>query len=201
MPVPPYAALIFDCDGTLADTLPIHYKAWSETLRLFGVEITPEWYQQRAGVSTVELIQLLNHTLDCQLDVAQVKAEKQRRYREQIASIKPIPSVVEVVRYHQGKLPMAIASGGGRSIVEATLNAIQMLDVFEAVITIEDVARGKPEPDLFLFAAEHLGKSPEDCVVYEDSQAGVEAARRAGMRCVYVSDNSDMKPNSTQILR
>ena len=185
-PTPPYKALIFDCDGTLADSLPIHCQAWIETLRLFELEITEDWYYQRAGISTVELIEILNQRFDRQLDVNQVKTEKHRRFRAALPQIKPIAAVETIVRMHDGQTPMAIASGGGRSIVEATLDILGLRHLFAAIVTVEDVQRGKPAPDLFLQAAQMLAVSPADCIVYEDSDVGLTAAKLAGMRAVDV---------------
>ncbi|MFQ4144182.1 HAD-IA family hydrolase [Chlorogloeopsis sp. ULAP02] len=185
-PTPPYTALIFDCDGTLADTLSLHYKAWSESVQVFGAHMEREWYYNRTGISTVELIQILNATYGYQLDVEQVKTEKNRRYRQLLHTVKEIQPVAEIVRTNYGKVPMAIASGGSRYNIQTTLKAIRLTNFFDSTIAIEDVALGKPAPDIFLLAAQKLKVKPSECIVYEDSNVGLEAAQLAGMRGIDV---------------
>jgi HAD superfamily hydrolase (TIGR01509 family) len=185
-PIPPYAALIFDCDGTLADTLPVHYQSWSEALHIFDVEMDRDWYLQHTGLSTVDVVRLLNETFGYDLDTLLVKAQKHRRFQELISRVTAIAPVAEIVMAHVGKVPMAIASGGTGYIVRQTLETIGMTHLFDVIITSEDAPRGKPEPDLFLLAAERLNVPPAECIVYEDSEAGLEAASRAGMRGIDV---------------
>ncbi len=162
----PYKALIFDCDGTLADTLPVHYQVWSAALQQFQVEMTEEWYYQHAGLSSSELIRTLNETFDYQLDAHAINTDRLFRYQALIDNrsfaryVKEIPAVAEVARSSYGEVPMAVASGGEREIVEAALDAIGLRNYFDAVVTLNDVANGKPAPDVFLLAAEQLGIAP-----------------------------------------
>jgi len=185
-PTPPFAALIFDCDGTVANTLPIHYQAWSEAVRAFDIEITPEWYYSRAGISSSELIEMMKEAFRPDLDADQVKAEKQRVFHALVEQISVIQPVADIIRAYRGKVPLAIASGGSRVLVEATLTSTGLIDHFDCIVTIENVERGKPAPDIFLMSAQKLQVEPQDCIVYEDSDIGLEAAHRAGMRAIDV---------------
>lgn len=186
-PPPHCRALIFDCDGTLADTLPIHYQAWADVVRQFGGHMPKSWYFQRVGVSTVELIDQLNQSFGLNLPMGPVKQAKHQRFAELLSGVQPIVPVVEVVYAFAGKLPLAVASGGSRPSVDRTLAHLGLTDLFQTIVTIEDVAQGKPAPDLFLKAAQRLQCRPQDCVVYEDSEVGVQAAQAAQMGWVKVA--------------
>ncbi|HEY9623733.1 MAG TPA: HAD family phosphatase [Crinalium sp.] len=174
-------ALIFDCDGTLANTLPVHFHAWSTTFQTYGVTIAEDWFYRHCGVSAVEMIELFNRSFGYQLDASQVNQDRQQRYRSLISAVKEIKVVADIARAHYNVVPMAVASGGERSLLEATLNAIGLRNLFDVVVSVNDVAQGKPAPDLFLLAAQRLQVTPADCLVYEDSVQGLEAARLAGI--------------------
>ncbi len=185
-PIPPYKALIFDCDGTLADTLPVHFQTWLLSLQAVGATIDEEWYYQYCGTSADEMLQMLKDLFGYQFDSVSVLAQRQNHYRSLIHTVQEVQAVTEIVRCHYGKIPMAVASGGERVVLEATLNTIKLRQFFDVVVSIDDVERGKPEPDLFLLASQRLDVAPQDCIVYEDSDGGLEAARRAGMRSLDV---------------
>jgi len=186
-PPRPFSGLIFDCDGTLADTLPLHYQAWAETVSHFSGHLPETWYFQRAGVSTVDLIEMINHNFGYNLPTKPVERAKRQRFSELLSDVQPNYPVAEVVHAYAGRVPMAVASGGSRQNVERTLFAIGLIETFQIVVTIEDVSRGKPAPDLFLLAAQQLNCRPESCIVYEDSDVGIEAAIAANMRWVNVA--------------
>jgi beta-phosphoglucomutase family hydrolase len=185
-PVPPYKALIFDCDGTLADTLPVHFKTWTAALQAVGADISKDWYYKYCGTSAEEMLQILKSLYEYQFDSESVIANRQKHYQSLINTVKEVRAVAEIVRSHHGKMPLAVASGGERIVLEATLNNINLRNFFDVVVSIDDVAKGKPEPDIFLLAAQRLGVAPQDCIVYEDSDGGLEAALRAGMRSIDV---------------
>lgn len=184
---PPYSAVIFDCDGTLVDTLAVHYRALSEVLTAQGIALDRDWFMARTGVSTRELLgELSSEEVGRDLDLERVLSEKDRRYAELVETVVAAEAVAEVARAHRGRVPLAVASGGPRSQVEASLTAAGLLDLFDVVVTYDNVERGKPAPDLFLLAAERLGVKPADCVAYEDSEEGLRAAEAAGMRVIDV---------------
>ncbi len=185
-PPEPFAALIFDCDGTLADTMPGHFAAWVAALRAGGGDITEERFYSLAGVTSAAIIEILNTEHGYTLDIPETVERKEAMYVDSLHDIKEITAVADIARAFHGKVPMAVASGGLRDVVHATLDTIGLRPLFDAVVTAEDVTHGKPAPDIFLKAAEMLGVSPADCIVYEDGDPGIVAAQAAGMRVVDV---------------
>jgi beta-phosphoglucomutase family hydrolase len=185
-PISPYKALIFDCDGTLADTLPIHFQTWSVALQAEGADISKDWYYKYCGTSAEEMLQILKNLFGYQFDSESVIAKRQKHYQSLINTVKEVRAVAEIVHNHHGKTPLAVASGGESIVLETTLNNISLRQFFDVVVSIDDVEKGKPEPDIFLLAAQRLGVAPQDCIVYEDSDEGLNAAARAGMRSIDV---------------
>jgi beta-phosphoglucomutase-like phosphatase (HAD superfamily) len=182
-------ALIFDCDGTLADTMPLHFRAWRRVLdRLGHVHVFPKTqFYALGGVPAREvLVQLRDeHTLD--FDVDALTEEKEAAFAELVVDSVPIPEVIAEAQRFFGVAPLAVASGGQRELVEGTLQRLGIRELFPVVVGSQDTERGKPAPDLFLLAAKRLGVDPKACVVFEDAPAGIEAARRAGMMAVDVT--------------
>lgn len=185
-PPEPFQALIFDCDGTLADTMPNHYKAWRAALAAREADMDEALFYSMAGWPSADIIRRLNKDYGYALDVDETHHDKEERYVEMLTGVMEIKAIADIARAYAGRVPMAVASGGIRRVVEQTLAATGLRGLFETIVTTEDVAHGKPAPDMFLLAAEKLRVAPNGCVVYEDGDPGVEAARRAGMRVVDV---------------
>lgn len=180
----PFRGAIFDCDGTLADTMALHYRAWVQALDARQAQMSEQLFYDLAGVPTTRIVEILNERYGFALDVDATAEEKEQLYEELLPQAQPIERVVALVHAYHGKYPMAVASGGIRRLVDRTVAGLGLTDYFEAVCTAEDVVHGKPAPDLFLLAASKIGVAPEECVVFEDSDLGLEAAARAGMQGV-----------------
>lgn len=179
---PQIKALIFDCDGTIADTMPVHYKAYEEALGENAHVFSEDMFYEQAGVPAGEVMRILKEENGLDIDPEKVAQHKETLYGHMLKNgVKAIPAVEAVIRKYAGRYPMAVASGGTRDNVENTLKIIGLADFFEASVTAEDVTNGKPAPDIFLEAAKKLGVAPGDCLVFEDGEMGFRAAEAAGM--------------------
>lgn len=179
-------ASIFDLDGTLADTMPVHFRAWQQVAVRHGLEFPESRFYAMGGVPTSKIAATLIAEQGLTVDPAVITHEKEEAVMQLFTEVRPIDAVVEIARRCREAGPVAIASGGGRQMVERTLLQIGLGDFFPVVVAAEDTTRHKPEPDVFLEAARRMGVPPESCTVYEDTDLGLEAARRAGMRGVDV---------------
>ena len=166
--------------------MPVHYRAWVEILAPHGIAFPESKFYSLGGMPTHRILELLFSEVGRVPDIALLSRQKEDAFLAHLGEIRAIEPVVAMARAARGKQPMAVASGGHRHMVEKTLRQIGILDWFPVLVAAEDTARHKPEPDVFLEAARRLGVSPSDCIVYEDTDLGVEAARRAGMRWVDV---------------
>jgi beta-phosphoglucomutase-like phosphatase (HAD superfamily) len=185
----PERAFIFDLDGTLADTMPSHYQAWERIATRHGLSFPEARFYALGGVPTAKIAAMLISEAGLPLDPLVVSREKEEAYFAGLTGsvgVVAIEPVLALARQHRAEGPMAVASGGVRRIVTRTLEALGILDWFAAVVAAEDTTRHKPEPDVFLEAARRLDADPASCTVYEDTDIGLEAARRAGMRGVDV---------------
>jgi len=181
-------AFIFDLDGTLADTMPAHFAAWTSIARRHGLSFPEDRFYSLGGVPTVKIAAMLVAEAGLSLDAEAVAREKEQAYLEALGpgAIRPIEPVLAIARARRAEGPLAVASGSVRRLVDRTLDALGIADWFAAVVSAEDTPRHKPEPDVFLEAARRLGAAPACCTVYEDTEVGLEAARRAGMRAIDV---------------
>lgn len=186
-PPPGTAGLIFDCDGTLADTMPAHYRAWTGMLGRYGIPFPESRFYAMGGMPTATIIRVLAAEAGVAVgDVDRMVREKEAAFLESLHAVEPLERVVGVAAAYRGRLPLAVASGGYRETVTRTLDRLGVRGWFDAVVTAEDTPRHKPEPDVFLEAARRLGVAAGACVVFEDTEIGLEAARRAGMAAVDV---------------
>lgn len=187
-PTKRYEGYIFDCDGTLADSMVVSHRAWLAAFRRHGATFEFGWelFMSRAGMSLPKTVEALNEQFGLSLDPIAVSAAQQAEYLLDLPKVEPLAPVVALAREASRHAKVAVASGGERPIVLRTLEVIGVADVIDVVVTSEDVTRGKPAPDLFLLAAERMGVHPSKCVVFEDSAFGIEAAGLAGMDAVLV---------------
>jgi HAD superfamily hydrolase (TIGR01509 family) len=180
--VPEYVkGLIFDCDGTLVDSMPLHMKAWEHVITERGGAWDFHFFFSKKGTPEERLVYLYNLHFEKELDPRETVRAKHEFFRFFAAELKPIPHVLEVVDKCRDNLPMAVASGGVREIVNLELDALKIRDLFKTILTADDNINPKPAPDIFLEAAKRLGVDPARCQVFEDGDLGLEAARIAGM--------------------
>jgi HAD superfamily hydrolase (TIGR01509 family) len=186
----PMRGFIFDLDGTLADTMPSHFVAWSRVAARHGLTFPEPRFYSLGGVPTDKIAAMLITEAGLTLDPRAIALEKEQTYYDGLGpgGIRGIEPVLALARTHRERNegPLAIASGSVRRLVTRTLDALGIADWFAAIVAAEDTARHKPEPDVFLEAARRIGVDPAACLVYEDTDIGLEAARRAGMEPVDV---------------
>ena len=180
--------IVFDCDGTLADTMPLHWRAWQVISRRHGFSLPEERFYSLGGVPSRDILKMLSAEQGIALNPLAVSHEKEAEYLPLIAQVEPINSVVGVARENYGKIPMAVASGGTKDIIEQVLEHLGIRELFQAIVTSEDVVNQKPAPDIFLEAARRIGVPPQFCRAYEDTDLGMQAIRAAGMEAVDVRE-------------
>ncbi|MCO5053145.1 MAG: HAD-IA family hydrolase [Verrucomicrobiae bacterium] len=178
--------LIFDCDGTLANTMPLHWRAWQMVIRRHGLVFPEDRFYSLGGVPSRDILKMLAQEQGRSLDHIAVAHEKEEAYLPLMAEVEPIHAVVEIARTHHGKIPLAVASGGTQAIVGKVLEHLGIREWFDAIVTSEMVMKQKPAPDIFLEAARRIGVKPEFCRAYEDTELGLQAIRAAGMEAVDV---------------
>ena len=173
--------LIFDCDGTLADTMPLHFISWQMTMSKHGIEFDENRFYSLAGQSTVGIIKKLLKEQKISGDATAIAEEKEAAFLEVLPQVQPIEPIIEIARRYRQSHPMGVGSGSNRDVVFQVLKHIGLDGFFDAVVGAEDTDNHKPEPDVFLEVARLINVQPHQCRVYEDADLGIEAARRAGM--------------------
>ncbi|HKQ87184.1 MAG TPA: HAD family phosphatase [Candidatus Acidoferrales bacterium] len=186
LPPGKFEAYLFDCDGTIADSMPLHYLAWRQALREWKCDFDERLFYEWGGRPTTEIIATLNTMRGLRMPVQEVADRKEALYYEFLPRLKAIPEVLEHIEAQHGQIPFAVVSGSTRESVEASLRSLNLLDRFNTLVCAEDYKKAKPAPDAFLVAAERLGVKPEACLVFEDTEMGIQAARAAGMASVKI---------------
>jgi HAD superfamily hydrolase (TIGR01509 family) len=178
--------LIFDMDGTLAHTMPVHYLAWLTALGEHGVEFAEDYFYSLGGTPPRTIVQILNEQQGADMDPEAVASYKEHTYMDLVGEALPIEEVISLAREYHGKMPLSVATGSIESVALKTLKGLGILELFDAVVCAEHYERGKPHPDPFLVAAEKMGVPAEHCVVFEDSWNGIKGAKAAGTMWVHV---------------
>lgn len=186
LPAGDFRAYLFDCDGTIVDSMPLHYIAWKQALGKWGCDFPEELFYSWGGMPVQEIISELNRMNGLNMPVEKLGEYKEGLYFEQLSTLKVIPEVVEHIDAQYGKIPFAVVSGGRRNSVVNSLTIVGLIDKFPLIVGAGEYARSKPAPDPFLLAAEKLGVAPEHCLVFEDTDLGIQAATAAGMASVLV---------------
>jgi len=189
--IPPgdFAGYIFDLDGTLVDTMPLHYRAWDAAMRGVGLQcpLDEDLFYSLGGVPTRRVAELIGQHYGLKIDVEEVFHTKERLFNQIRADARLIEPVAEFARRMAKTHPVSIASGGTSDIVHPMLKLTGLTEVFPVVVTADDVVHGKPAPDMFLLAAKRMGVEPTRCLVFEDAEPGMRAAEAAGMKWVRVA--------------
>ena len=194
---PHIKGLIFDCDGTLVDTMPHHYWAWQETLKRYQAHFPEPLFYQLAGVPSDRLVIILNEKFGYTLEPEAIAEEKESKFLKHLKQVTPIGPVVSLAKQYKGQLPLAVATGGIPPVVKEILTILELGNgFFDAIVTAEDVENGKPAPDTFLEAARQINIAPEHCQVFEDSDMGLAGAREAGMFAIDIRPYYDTWRNS-----
>jgi HAD superfamily hydrolase (TIGR01509 family) len=186
LPAGSFNAYLFDCDGTIVDSMPLHYVAWKRALREWNCEFREELFYAWGGRPTAEIIATLNHSQGLSMPVEDVASRKEEFYFKMLPELKAVPEVLEHIEAQRGRIPFAVVSGSARDSVTASLEALKLLDRFETLVCAGEYKKSKPDPEAFLLAATKLGVAPKNCLVFEDTEMGIQAATAAGMAYVKV---------------
>ena len=186
LPAGSFGAYLFDCDGTIADSMPLHYLAWKQALGEWNCDFDEELFYSWGGMPVAEIISTLNTRHGLSMPVEAVAKRKESLYYERLPQLKVVPEVMEHIEHGHGRIPFAVVSGSTRESVTASLESLQLLDRFDTLVCAGDYKESKPDPEGFLLAASRLGVRPEACLVFEDTEKGIQAAKAAGMASVKV---------------
>jgi len=193
LPPGDFRAYLFDCDGTVVDSMPLHYIAWKQALGEWGCTFDEDIFYAWGGKPGAEIVAALNQMQGLAMPAQAVAHRKENLYFDLLPELRPVPQVLEHIEAQKGRIPFAVVSGSTRESIIKSLTSVQLLDRFEILVGSEDYARSKPAPDAFLIAAERLGVAPKDCLVFEDTAMGIQGATSAGMVSVRVPSPSERR--------
>ena len=188
LPIPAgeFKAYLFDCDGTVVDSMPLHYLAWRRALKAYSIDFPEELFYEWGGKPVETILGELSRAQGIPVPIQETADIKESYFHEALPQLTVVAEVLEHIEHSHGRIPFAIVSGGGRASVQRSLAQLGLLDRFETLVCAEDYTRAKPDPEPYLIAAKRLGIAPADCLVFEDTQLGLDAAIAAGMSWVKV---------------
>jgi len=181
-----FDAILFDCDGTLVNSAPLHFAAFQAALERQGASLDRDWYMRRLGLTREELLLELSEQFSVQLDVPRAVTDSETEFVQRTKQLTEIPEVADVARSCFGKVPLAVASSGQRQSVLSSLNSVGIANLFAAVLTADDVVACKPDPAIYIAAAKALGVDASKCLVFEDTEEGIRSGTAAGAQVIDV---------------
>ena len=190
--------LIFDCDGTLVDSMPLHWRAWDTVVKRYGIKFSEKRHYALGGMPSRKILAMLKEEQRLDFDPAEVSHEKEKAYLPLMSEVDLIEPVVSIAREHRGRIPMAVATGGRTQYIRPLLERLDIAYWFSALVTSDDVANPKPAPDTYLKAAALLGMPAEECRAFEDTDLGMDSIRAAGMEAVDVREIPGVLPSSVR---
>jgi len=197
LPPGTFTAYLFDCDGTIVDSMPLHYIAWKQALGEWGCTLDEDLFYSWGGKPPVEIVEALNQLRDLKMPIEAVAERKESLYYSLLPQLKPVPEVLAHIDAQHGRIPFAVVSGSTRESIVKSLTTVGLLDRFSILVGSEDYTRSKPAPDAFLTAAARLGIAPKDCLVFEDTDMGIQSATAAGMASVRVPQPRERRNGTT----
>lgn len=188
LPIPdrPFRAYLFDLDGTIADSMPLHFRSWTKAVEEGGGTFPEDVFYSWGGIPLPRTVEMLNERFGYSLLPIETARRKEQLYLAAMSEVQPVASVVAHIEAKHGQIPLAVVSGSPRESIVRTLTTLKLLDRFDLLVGAEDYTHGKPDPEPFLVAAERLKVAPADCLVFEDADLGIQAAEAAGMAWVRV---------------